>query len=662
MRINSKKCLLVFISALVMIIFTALTTHAEATPERTKIYLNINDVYTIDTEQTLGSDEFLSANWYSSDSSIIKINGSNYNKSACDITALASSAGKIVIVRVDFQYVGVYPEVPGVYTNSYYYYFVVRGENPQSIALPESAQITDAEQTTLIPEIAPKSAETACQWSSSNEDVAKVDSSGVVTGVSKGTAIITAETVNGLTASCTVTVRSSRTCGDELEWNYADGTLTISGTGDMYDYSYDSPWAEYSDKITKIIVSEGATSIGSHAFAGCAASEIVLPESLISIGEEAFSLCENLESISIPSGVRTLNGDPFSSYNLSSISVSPDNQYYSSLDGILFDKDMTRIVRYPAGREGDTYSIARHVDSIAFSAFYNTKLKKLYVPETITEIEYYGISTRELTVYGIPGSAAEKAVNEYNSLAAGTIHFTDITKEEPMMISLSDVYASYGDKISVPIALSGNKGFSNLNIQIRYDTSVLSLNSVNSADTDAMFTLGPNINSGLCNMSWNSAKNIMFNGTIATLEFEITDHDFSGRSPISISFYTGLSGDYIDGVDVNYDQSYSPLELVYTSGSVAEPMLSNRTNIVNIDKTNGIKFCAELSSVEPIAGTVAAAIYDYQGKLIGIQLYNASDKLDISFTNTDNASSILVMWLYSLNSMQPAAKSVSIDT
>lgn len=109
-------------------------------------------------------------------------------------------------------------------------------------------------------------------WSSSNNEVAAVEN-GTVTAVGKGSAVIKAVTADGnKTAECTVTVtepESGNKCGDSLTWNLdTDGTLTVNGKGDMYDYSESNPapWKDSIDQIKKIILSDGVTSIGNYAF------------------------------------------------------------------------------------------------------------------------------------------------------------------------------------------------------------------------------------------------------------------------------------------------------------------------------------------------------------------------------------------------------------
>ena len=87
-------------------------------------------------------------------------------------------------------------------------------------------------------------------------------------------------------------------CGDKLRWEYKDGTLSISGTGDMYDFTQTtSPWLNLKNSVTNVIFPSGITSIGKNAFYGFSKlKSIIIPNSVTTIGEGTFSSCSGLIS------------------------------------------------------------------------------------------------------------------------------------------------------------------------------------------------------------------------------------------------------------------------------------------------------------------------------------------------------------------------------
>ena len=108
---------------------------------------------------------------------------------------------------------------------------------------------------------------------------------------------------------------SSGTCGPNLKWHLTDdGVLTISGKGEMYDYSvpYNSaPW-RYSG-VKRIIIGNRVTTIGQTAFSGCSSlTSVTIPNSVTTIKEYAFCNCSSLTSVTIPNSVTTIDDGTFS--------------------------------------------------------------------------------------------------------------------------------------------------------------------------------------------------------------------------------------------------------------------------------------------------------------------------------------------------------------
>ncbi len=92
---------------------------------------------------------------------------------------------------------------------------------------------------------------------------------------------------------------TSGKCGDNLYWKYEGHTLTISGTGNMYDYNEnDMPWLLFRDTTDVVILERGITHIGNNAFNGFVKlNKMELPNTLSSIGANAFAGCRKLYDI-----------------------------------------------------------------------------------------------------------------------------------------------------------------------------------------------------------------------------------------------------------------------------------------------------------------------------------------------------------------------------
>lgn len=116
-------------------------------------------------------------------------------------------------------------------------------------------------------------------------------------------------------------------------------------------------------------------------------THLVVKEGTRIIANESFS--SHLEKITIPSTVLYLNKDMFNNCeNLTEVIVDENNPNYTSIDGVLFNKDKTELLYYPQAKKDNNYTIQDGVQRIGITAFaYNTNIKTIVIPESVTRIE-----------------------------------------------------------------------------------------------------------------------------------------------------------------------------------------------------------------------------------------------------------------------------------
>ena len=129
-------------------------------------------------------------------------------------------------------------------------------------------------------------------------------------------------------------------------------------------------------------------------------SEYIIPDGVTKINYEAFSGCTSMKSITIGSGVEELD-DSFISFcrRLANINVSPNNKNYSSIDGVLFNKDGSKLLAYPRGNERSKYTIPDGVTTVCKNAFLGCYIKTLTIPVSVTEIESNAFGNKYYSFY-----------------------------------------------------------------------------------------------------------------------------------------------------------------------------------------------------------------------------------------------------------------------
>ncbi len=151
----------------------------------------------------------------------------------------------------------------------------------------------------------------------------------------------------------------------------------------------DSAFRECSS-LTSITIPDGVTWIDSSAFSGCLSlTSITIPNSVTSIDYDAFRDCTSLASITIPNSVTYISFDAFlGCSSLTEIKVASENSNYVSVNGVLYNKDKTTIICYPAGKKGNNYKIPDGVTWIGSSAFSGClSLTSITIPNSVTSID-----------------------------------------------------------------------------------------------------------------------------------------------------------------------------------------------------------------------------------------------------------------------------------
>ena len=168
---------------------------------------------------------------------------------------------------------------------------------------------------------------------------------------------------------------SSNKCGDNLAWKFDQqtGTLTISGSGAMYDYSYQNkaPWQDYKEAIRSIVLPNGLTTIGAWTFNECSnLSQISIPQNVTSIGNSAFYGCGRLSSFTLPESVTYVGWWAFTDDTLLTEPI-----YNSHVFAYM-----------PKGYTGE-YNIPEGIEMIAGHAFFDSKnITAVTIPSSVKYI------------------------------------------------------------------------------------------------------------------------------------------------------------------------------------------------------------------------------------------------------------------------------------
>ncbi len=212
-------------------------------------------------------------------------------------------------------------------------------------------------------------------------------------------------------------------------WNYGGSDAEVIIPSELDGYTVTSiayPGFSSNMSVMSVYIPDTITNIGSEAFANCQSLEYInvdsnnkyyssqdgvlfnrtgteliqfpigstntsytISNTVLSINELAFNYSKKLKYVTIPDNVAYINNAFNGCNGLESINVSDSNRYFSSQDGVLFNKNKTQLLQYPISSQRETYEMPSSVGNICYRAFYNCQtLKNITIPNSVTYIGY----------------------------------------------------------------------------------------------------------------------------------------------------------------------------------------------------------------------------------------------------------------------------------
>ncbi len=310
-----------------------------------------------------------------------------------------------------------------------------------------------------------------------------------------------------------------------------DGTLTIRGTGAMYDYSTSGnvPWYKERGGVKKVVIESGVTTIGDYAFYYCdSLTNVTIPDSVTTIGDYAFEACESLTSITIPDSVTTIGDYVFEfCYSLTNVTI-PDSvttigdgafYYCRSLTSVTIPDSVTTIGNwaFEACDSLTSVTIGNSVTTIGDGAFsWCYSLTNVTIPDSVTTIgDRAFLRCYSLTNVTIPDSVTsigEGAFYNCSSLTNVTIPDSVTTIEREAFR-----YCNSLTNITIPDSVTtiGRLAFSSCDslTDVTIGDSVTTIGDRAFSSCDSLTAI--NVSSG--NINFISVDGVLFNKAKTTL-------------------------------------------------------------------------------------------------------------------------------------------------
>lgn len=178
--------------------------------------------------------------------------------------------------------------------------------------------------------------------------------------------------------------------GDELPYfgfhTQLETCILPKGIKSTIDSLDDETGMSDSENLKTLVLPEGLKTVG--GFQNCPnLTGLVLPEGLENIVEHAFGGCEAITQIRIPASVKEFDGSCFAGCNIATYVVDSNNPYFTVVDGVVYSKDITKLVAFPSAYPNKHFVVPQSVRIIGCSAFMNSQIDTIELPVGLTTIE-----------------------------------------------------------------------------------------------------------------------------------------------------------------------------------------------------------------------------------------------------------------------------------